>query len=87
MCTIFRENAAFGLKKWNCIHLENGTHVPKNAGEADIMFVPIKNVHLVGITNGVPTSEAARCKAWVCGHLLFGIIDSNPAGGMYVCHL
>ena len=35
MCTIFRENTAFGYKKWNCILLENGTHLPTNVGEAD----------------------------------------------------
>jgi hypothetical protein len=49
MCTIFRENTLFGFKKWNCILFENGTHVPKNAGEADLMCVLIKNVQLVGI--------------------------------------
>ena len=28
---------------------------------------------------------AARSKAWVCGCLLAGIVDSNTAGGMDVC--
>jgi hypothetical protein len=27
---------------------------------------------------------AARCKAWVCGRLLAGIMGLNPAGGMVV---
>jgi hypothetical protein len=27
---------------------------------------------------------AARFKAWVCGHSLAGVLDSNPAGGMDV---
>jgi hypothetical protein len=71
----------------NRILLENGTRVPKNAAEADLMFVLIKNVHLVGIINGVPISEAARSKVWVCGHSLAGIVGSNPAGGMDVCLL
>ena len=28
---------------------------------------------------------AARSKEWVYGHLLAGIVGSNPAGGMDVC--
>jgi len=32
---------------------EDGTLVPKRVGEAHLMFVLIKNVHLVGIMNGV----------------------------------
>jgi hypothetical protein len=31
-----------------------------------------------------PISMAARSKAWVCGRLLAGIVDSNPVGGMDV---
>jgi hypothetical protein len=30
---------------------------------------------------------AARSKAWICGHSIAGIVDSNPAGGMDVCLL
>jgi hypothetical protein len=64
--------------------IENGTHVPRNAGKAYLMFVLIKNVHLVCIISGVTISEAAKSKAWVCGHLLVGIVGSNPARGMDV---
>jgi hypothetical protein len=32
-------------------------------------------------------SVAARCKAWVCGRSLAGIVGPNPAGGMDVCLL
>ena len=28
----------------------------------------------------VPIPVAARSKAWVCGHLLTGIVGSNPSG-------
>ena len=28
-------------------------HVPKRVGEAHLMFALIKNVHLVGVVNGV----------------------------------
>jgi hypothetical protein len=87
MCTIFRENTAFGFMKWNCILPENGTHVAKKFGETDLKFVLIKNVHLVGIINGVPISVAARSKAWVYGHSLAGTVGSNPAGGINVCLL
>jgi len=87
MCTIFRDNAAFGFKKWKDILLENGTHVPKNVGEADLMFALIKNVHLVGIINGMPISVAARSKAWFYGYSLAGIVGSNPAGGINICLL
>ena len=30
---------------------------------------------------------AARSKAWVCDRSFAGIVGSNPAGGMDVCHL
>jgi len=85
MCTIFRKNTAFSYKKLNCILLENGKHVATNVGEADLIFVLIKNVHLVDI-NGVPISVAATSKAWVCGHSFAGNVGSNPAGCMNVCH-
>jgi len=32
-----------------------------------------------------PFLVAAPSKAWVCGHLLAGIVDSNPVGGTDVC--
>jgi hypothetical protein len=37
----------------HCVLPETGTHVPKHVAEAHVMFVLIKNVHLVGIINGV----------------------------------
>jgi hypothetical protein len=39
--------------KMHCVFPEDGTHVPKRVGEAHLMFVVIRNVHLVGIMNGV----------------------------------
>lgn len=30
---------------WHCVPSEDGTHVPKHVGEADLVFVLIKNVH------------------------------------------
>ena len=51
------------------------------------MFVPIKNVHIVGTINGVPISVAAISKAWVCDRSVVGTVGSNPAGGMDVCLL
>jgi hypothetical protein len=44
---------AFGFKNWHCILPEDGAHVPKQVGEAYLMFVLIKNVHSVGILHGV----------------------------------
>ena len=38
---------------WRCVLPEDGTHVPKHFGEAHLMYVLIKNVHLVGIINVV----------------------------------
>jgi hypothetical protein len=35
----------------------------------------------------IPIPVAARCKAWVCGHLLAGIVGFNPAGRTYICLL
>jgi hypothetical protein len=35
----------------------------------------------------LPTSMAARSKAWVCGRSLVGIVGSNSDGGMNVCLL
>jgi len=32
---------------------EDGSHVPKYDGNASVIFVPIKNVHFVGMINGV----------------------------------
>jgi len=35
----------------------------------------------------MPFPVAARSKAWVSGHLLPGIVDSNPAEDTSVCQL
>jgi len=35
----------------------------------------------------MPIPVAVRSKARVCGRLLTGIVDSNPAGDMGVCLL
>jgi len=35
----------------------------------------------------VPIPVAARSKAKVCGRSPFGVVDSNPTGGMEVCLL
>jgi hypothetical protein len=37
------------------------------------------------IVNHLPNPVAARSKAWVCGGLLAGIADSNPAGVVVIC--
>jgi len=36
------------FKKWHYVLPEDGTHVPKHVGEAHLMCVLSKNVHLVG---------------------------------------
>jgi hypothetical protein len=41
------------FKNWQCVLLEDDTCVPKHVGDAYLMFVLIKNVHLVDIINGV----------------------------------
>jgi hypothetical protein len=33
----------------------------------------------------VPIPVAERSKTWVCGRWLAGIVDSNPAGGAWMC--
>ena len=33
----------------------------------------------------IHSSVAARSKAWLCGHSLFGIAGSNPTGDRHVC--
>ena len=35
------------FRNWHCVLLEDGTHVPKYAGEARLMFVLIATVHFV----------------------------------------
>jgi hypothetical protein len=45
--------AAFGFKNWEGVLLEDCTRVPKHAVAAHLMFVLIKNVHLVGIINSI----------------------------------
>lgn len=35
---------------WHYILLEDGKHVPKHVGETHVIFIPITNVFLVGIT-------------------------------------
>jgi hypothetical protein len=37
---------AIGFKNWHGVLPEDGTHVPKHVGEAHLMLVLIKNVHL-----------------------------------------
>jgi hypothetical protein len=37
------------FKNWHCVLHEDGTHVPKHVGEAHVMFILIKHVHLVGV--------------------------------------
>ena len=41
------------FNNWHCVPPEDGTHVSQQAGEAHLMFILIKNVHLGGIINGV----------------------------------
>jgi hypothetical protein len=36
------------FKKWHYAVPEDGTPIPKHVGEAHLMFVLSKNVHLVG---------------------------------------
>ena len=43
----------FGFLKLAFVLPEDGTLVAKRVGEAHLMFVLIKNLHLVSITNGV----------------------------------
>jgi len=44
---------AFSFKNWDCVLLEHHTHVLRHAVEAHLMFVLIKNMHLVSIINSV----------------------------------
>ena len=44
---------AFPFKNWDCVLLEVHTHVLRQDAEAHLMFVLIKNIHLVGIINDV----------------------------------
>jgi len=41
------------FKKWHCVLPEDCKNVPEHIGEANLMLVLIKNVHLVGKINGV----------------------------------
>jgi len=43
----------FGSQDWHCVLPEDGTHVTKHNVQAHLMFVLIKNVHIVGISNGL----------------------------------
>jgi hypothetical protein len=43
----------FGFYNWHFFLREGGTPVAKHVGEAHLMFVLIKNLHLVSIINGV----------------------------------
>ena len=45
------------------------------------------NFKLQHTVTKLPIPVAARYKVWVCGRSLSGIVGSNPAGGMDVCHL
>ena len=59
MCTIFRENTMPVLKTKCyckaaiCVLPADGIHVLKHVGDAHLVLVLIKKVHLVGIINGV----------------------------------
>jgi hypothetical protein len=44
---------ALVFKNWHCVLPEDGMHVPKHVGAPHLMFVLIKDAHLVGIINGV----------------------------------
>jgi hypothetical protein len=48
-----------------------------------MLHVPLLDF-IILIMFGMPISVAARCKAWVYGRSLAGIVDSNPTGGMDV---
>jgi hypothetical protein len=37
------------FKNWHCILPEDGTHVPKHAGQAHLMIVLINDVHFADI--------------------------------------
>jgi len=41
------------FKNWHCVFPEDGTRVPKHAGDVHVMFVLMNIVHLVGTTDGV----------------------------------
>jgi len=50
---IGRETWLSGNCFWHCVLPEDGTLVPKHAADAQLMFVPIKTVQLVGTINDV----------------------------------
>ena len=41
------------FRNWHYVFPEDGTNVTKHTGEANLVLVLIKNVHLVGKINGV----------------------------------
>ena len=52
MNDIFPEATVF--KKWHFFLPEFGTLMPLQVGDAPVLFVLIKTVHLVGVINGAP---------------------------------
>ena len=48
------------FKNWHYVLPEDGTHVPKHVGEVHLMFVLIKDVHLVGVINEIRRSQWPR---------------------------
>ena len=48
------------VKKIHFVLPEDGAYVPKHAGEAHLMIVLIKNVHLVGIKMSYADIKNAR---------------------------
>jgi len=44
---------ASGFMNWHCILPEDDANATKQVGEAHLLFALIKNVHSIGILNGV----------------------------------
>jgi hypothetical protein len=51
---------AAGLQIWHFVLPKNGTLVPKHFGDAPLICILIKIVHLLGVTNGVLACKTAR---------------------------
>jgi hypothetical protein len=50
------------FKNWHCILPEDGPCVPKHVGEAQLKFLLINTVHLIGKTNG--ERSYTKCMEW-----------------------
>ena len=48
------------FKNWHFVLPVDGTCVPKHVGAPHLMFVLIKDVHLVGVINGVCRNKNAQ---------------------------